>query len=192
MNQGILLIRVVVGLTLSAHGYQKVFKGGRIPGTARWFDSMGMKPNGLIHAWMAALTEIGSGLLLAVGLLTPLAAAGFVGLMVVAAWTSHRDKGFFIVKSGWEYNLILAVVPVGVAMIGPGKYSLDHAIDLSFDTWAAFALSAVLGVAAGVGLLAACYRPPAPEPAAAPAPEPAPAAASAPEPAPAPDPEKTT
>jgi putative oxidoreductase len=163
MNEGVLLIRVVVGLTLSAHGYQKVFKGGRIPGTARWFDSMGMRPNGLIHAWAAAVTEIGSGLMLAAGLLTPLAAAGFVGLMVVAAWTSHRTSGFFIVKGGWEYNLILAVVPVGVAMIGAGKYSLDHALDLTFDTWVAFGLSAVLGVVAGVGLLAACYRPPAPE-----------------------------
>jgi putative oxidoreductase len=160
MDEGLLLIRVVVGLTLAAHGYMKVFKGGRIPGTAGWFDSMGMKPNGTIHAWMAALTEMGAGLLFAVGLLTPLAAAGFVGLMVVAAWTSHRENGFFIVKNGWEYNLILAVVPVGVAMIGAGKYSLDHALDLDFDPWVAFALSAGLGVVAGVGLLAACYRPP--------------------------------
>jgi putative oxidoreductase len=162
MDEGVLLIRVVVGLTLAAHGYFKVFKGGRIKGTAGWFDSMGMKPNGTIHAWMAALTEMGAGLLFAVGLLTPLAAAGFVGLMVVAAWTTHRPNGFFIVKSGWEYNLVLAVVPVGIAMIGPGKYSLDDALDLSFDPWVAFALSAVLGLVAGVGLLLACYRPPAP------------------------------
>ncbi len=168
MDEGGVLIRVVVGLTLAAHGYFKVFKGGRIKGTAGWFDSMGMKPNGTIHAWMAALTEMGAGLLFAVGLLTPLAAAGFVGLMVVAAWTTHRPNGFFIVKSGWEYNLVLAVVPVGIAMIGPGKYSLDDALDLSFDPWVAFALSAVLGLVAGVGLLLACYRPPAPaaEPAA--------------------------
>ena len=162
MDEGVLLIRVVVGLTLAAHGYQKVFKGGRIKGTARWFDSMGMKPNGLIHAWTAALTEMGAGLLFAVGLLTPLAAAGFVGLMVVAGWTSHRENGFFIVKNGWEYNLVLATVAVGIAMIGAQRYSLDDALDLTFDTWVAFALSAGLGLAAGVGLLLACYRPPAP------------------------------
>src|SRR5687768_16798006 len=100
MDEGLLLIRVVLGLTLAAHGYAKVFKGGRIPGTAGWFDSMGMKPNGKVHAWLAALTEMGAGILFALGLLTPLAAAGFVGLMVVAAWTSHRDNGFFIVKNG--------------------------------------------------------------------------------------------
>lgn len=165
MDEGLLLIRVVVGLTLAAHGYWKVFKGGKIAGTAGWFDSMGMKPNGRIHAWLAALTEMGSGVLFALGFLTPLAAAGFVGLMLVAAWTSHRANGFFIVKNGWEYNLVLAVVAVGVAMIGPGEISVDHALDLEFDPWVAFALSAVLGAVAGIGLLAACYRPPAPAPA---------------------------
>ncbi len=162
ISLGLLLIRVVMGLTLAAHGYNKFFGGGRIPGTARWFDSMGMKPNGRIHALMAASTELGAGLLFAVGLFTPLAAAGFVGLMVVAGWTVHRNSGFFIVKSGWEYNLILAVIPVGVAVIGPGRYSFDWAIglDLAFRPVLDFVLSAVFGLVAGVGLLAACYRPP--------------------------------
>jgi len=158
-STGLLLIRVVIGLTLAAHGYNKFFGGGRIPGTARWFDSMGMKPNGRVHAILAASTELGSGLLFAAGLLTPLAAAGFVGLMVVAAYTVHRANGFFIVKSGWEYNLVLAAVPVGVAVTGPGRYSLDHTLGLTFDPWAAFGLSAVVGVVAGSALLAACYRP---------------------------------
>lgn len=131
-SAGLLLLRVVVGLTMAAHGYNKFFGGGRIPGTARWFDSMGMKPNGRIHAIMAASTEMGAGILFAVGLLTPLAAAGFVGLMIVAGWTVHKPNGFFIVKSGWEYNLVLATVGIGVAMIGPGKYSLDWALGFDF------------------------------------------------------------
>lgn len=160
---GILLIRVVVGLSLAAHGYNKFFGGGKIPGTARWFDAMGMKPNGRIHALMAATTELGAGILFALGFFTPLAAAGFVGLMIVAGWTVHKENGFFIVKSGYEYNLVLAAVAVGIAMAGPGKYSLDWSVglDLAFDPWLAFLLSAVLGSVAGIGLLAACYRPPA-------------------------------
>lgn len=164
-SAGLLLLRVVVGLTMAAHGYNKFFGGGRIPGTARWFDSMGMKPNGRIHAIMAASTEMGAGILFAVGLLTPLAAAGFVGLMIVAGWTVHKPNGFFIVKSGWEYNLVLATVGIGVAMVGPGRYSLDWALgfDVAFEPWLAFVLSAVLGAAAGIGLLVACYRPPADE-----------------------------
>jgi len=163
LSLGVLLLRVALGLTLAAHGYAKFFTGGRIPGTARWFDSMGMRPNGRVHALAAATTEVGAGLLFALGLLTPLAAAGFVGLMVVAAWTVHRSSGFFIVKSGWEYNFVLAVVPVGIAMVGPGRYSLDWALgfDFAFRSRLAFVLSAVLGALAGIALLAACYRPPA-------------------------------
>ena len=162
---GILLIRVVVGVSLAAHGYNKFFGGGKIPGTARWFDSMGMRPNGKVHAVLAASTELGGGLLLAAGLLTPFAGAAFVGLMVVAAWTVHKVNGFFIVKSGWEYNLILATVGVAVATMGPGRFSLDDAVgfDLAFHPKFGLAVSAGLGIVAGVGLLLACYRPPAPE-----------------------------
>ena len=115
---GLLILRLVLGVTLAAHGYNKFFGGGRIPGTARWFESIGMKP-GKFHATVAATTEIAAGLGLAAGLLTPIPAAGFVSLMLVAAWTVHRHNGFFIVKEGWEYNLILAVSAVAVATWGP-------------------------------------------------------------------------
>ena len=164
LNYGLLLMRVALGLTLAAHGYNKFFGGGKIPGTARWFDSMGMKPNGKIHAVMAATTEVGAGLMMAAGFLTPLAGAGFVGLMIVAIWTVHRVNGFFSVKSGWEYNMILAVMAVGIATIGPGERSLDWAlgIDLAFHPIVGFGISAVVGAAAGIGLLVCCYRPPAP------------------------------
>ena len=63
------ILRVSLGLTLAAHGYNKFFKGGKIEGTGRWFDSMGMRP-GKMHAYFAACGEIGSGLLLAAGFLT--------------------------------------------------------------------------------------------------------------------------
>src|SRR5690606_15414641 len=122
---GLLILRVVLGLTMAAHGYNKFFGGGRIPGTAGWFESIGMKP-GMLHARIAATAEIAAGLGLAVGLLTPVPAAGFVALMLVAAWTVHRKNGFFIVKEGWEYNLVLAAAAVSVGATGAGKYSLDH------------------------------------------------------------------
>lgn len=162
-HAAILLLRVVVGITFAAHGYFKFFKGGRIAGTARWFDSMGMKPNGTIHAYLSATTELGAGLLLALGLLTPLAGAGVVGMMVVAAWTANRPNGFFSANHGWEYNLVLATVAVSVATMGPGKFSVDDAIGLewSFHPKIGLAVSAGLGLASAVGLIAACYRPPA-------------------------------
>lgn len=161
LDLGLLILRVVVGLTLAAHGYNKFFGGGRIPGTASWFDSMGMRP-GKIQALAAASTEMGAGILFALGLLTPFAGAGFVGLMFVAFYTVHRPNGFFIVKEGYEYNLILATIATSVSIIGAGEWSLDHALGImtSLNGWVGLLLSLVLGLAAAVALLAATYRPP--------------------------------
>lgn len=165
-DTAILILRVVLGLTMAAHGYNKFFGGGRIPGTAGWFDSIGMKP-GMFHARVAATTEIAAGLGLAVGLLTPIPAAGFVALMLVAAWTVHRANGFFIVKEGWEYNLVLAASAVGIATTGAGKLSLDYALlrnSAVYDYlhgWWGLAIAAVLGLAGGIGQLVIFYRPPA-------------------------------
>ena len=161
MNLAMLILRVGIGLTFAAHGYGKIFQGGRIPGTAGWFDSMGMKP-GKLHAWMAALTEIGAGLLLALGFLTPLAAAGMVGVMVVAAWTVHRHNGFMIVREGWEYTFVLAVVAISVATLGPMEWSVDSAlgIDDDLDGYIGLAIGVGGGVLAGMTQLAVFYRPP--------------------------------
>lgn len=160
IDAGLALLRVCLGLTMAAHGYGKLFRGGRIPGTAGWFDSIGMRP-GTLHAWLAALTEVGAGILFALGLLTPFAAAGFVSLMVVAAWTVHRGNGFFIVGNGWEYNLILAVGAVSVAVAGAGRISLDRALfgENILTGWAGLVVSAVLGIVAAVALLGVFYRP---------------------------------
>ncbi|MEQ8841643.1 MAG: DoxX family protein [Acidimicrobiales bacterium] len=166
VSLGVGLIRFILGVTLAAHGYGKFFRGGRIPGTAGWFDSMGMRP-GKLHAYLAASTEVGAGLLFAVGLFTPLAAAGMVAVMTVAAWTVHRPNGFFIVGDGWEYNFILAVVAVGIATTGPGQYSLDYEfglLDTDFDGINGLLIAGVGGVLAAVAQMAIFYRPPKPDP----------------------------
>jgi putative oxidoreductase len=163
-DAGLLVLRLVLGLTLAAHGLNKFFGGGRIPGTARWFESIGMKP-GKFHATVAASTEVSAGLGLAAGLLTPIPAAGFVSLMLVAAWTVHRSNGFFIVKEGWEYNLVLAGAAVAVATLGAGKYSLDRLIfgphwpDWLYG-WGGLLVSVLLGLAGALGQLLIFYRPP--------------------------------
>jgi putative oxidoreductase len=108
-----------------------------------------------------------AGLGLAVGLLTPIPAAGFVSLMFVAAWTVHRKNGFFIVKEGWEYNLVLAVAAIAIATVGAGKLSLDYAlfhgsgVDRYLHGWYGLVVAVVLGLAGGVGQLVIFYRPPA-------------------------------
>ncbi len=158
---GLLILRVVLGLTLAAHGYNKFFGGGRIPGTARWFESIGMK-FGTFQAVVAASTEISAGLGLAAGLLTPIPAAGFVALMFVAAWTVHRPHGFFIINEGWEYVMVLAVGAVAVATVGPGRLSLDWQIfgHNWVDRWGGLLLSVLLGLGGAIGQLLLFYRPP--------------------------------
>lgn len=160
---GLLILRLVLGLTMAAHGLNKFFGGGRIPGTAGWFESIGMKP-GKFHATVAASTETAAGLGLAAGVLTPIPAAGFVSLMIVAAWTVHRHNGFFIVKEGWEYNLVLALSAVAVAALGAGKLSVDGVIFPNVEWlhgWCGLAIAVGLGLAGAIGQLLIFYRPPA-------------------------------
>ena len=157
----VLILRLVLGLTLAAHGLNKFFGGGRIPGTATWFDSIGMKP-GRLHAVVAASAETAAGLGLAAGLLTPIPAAGFVALMFVAAWTVHRSNGFFSVAQGWEYNLVLATGAVVVAMLGAGKFSLDRLVfgHNWFDGWTGLSIALGLELTGALDQLLIFYRPP--------------------------------
>ena len=158
VDLGLLLLRVVTGLTLAAHGWNKVAGGGGLAGTAGWFESIGLRP-GPLHARLAASTEMASGLLLALGLLTPLAAAGFVGLMTVAVAVVHRAHGFFIVRNGYEYNLILATVGVVVAITGPGDVSLDRALRIEVTGVAGALVALVLGLGGAALLLRLTWRP---------------------------------
>ena len=157
----LLVVRVFFGLSLAAHGYNKVFGGGGLNGTAGWFGSIGMKWP-IWQARIAAATEIGAGLLLALGLATPLAAAGFIGLMLVAIVVAHRKNGFFVFKpgQGWEYCASIAVVAFAIGTIGAGKYSIDQAIDKDVQGWTGAVIALVLGVGGAATQLALSYRPP--------------------------------
>jgi len=164
LNTILLVARVVVGVTIFVHGYNKMFRGGKIKGTANWFEGMGMKPNGLFHAYLASLTEMTTGVLLIVGLFVPLAAAGVIGIMVVAAFTDHRGN-FLMFKNGWEYVLVLGTLSAVVGGLGGGAWSLDHLIGLT-DTlqqgWRGLAITLGLGLGTGILTLALFHRPPEP------------------------------
>lgn len=149
---GLLLLRMVLGLTMAAHGYNKFFGAGGITGTARWFASIGMRP-GVFHARLAAVVELVAGSCLLIGFLTPLAAAAFVSLMAVAAWTVHRGKGFFVTKDGWEYNLVLAVGAVALAGTGAGGISVDSSVLRESFVWPLLGGWEGLAVAVAVGLV---------------------------------------
>ena len=163
VDVGLLILRVVLGVWIACHGLNKVFGGGRLPGTARWFESMGVRP-GPLNALVAASTEIAAGTAMALGLFTPLAAAGIIALMAVAIVVAHRKNGFFIFRpgEGWEYTAFLAVTAFAIATIGAGRYSLDHALGLDVEGGWGAAIAAVVGLGGAVVQLAACYRPPKP------------------------------
>jgi putative oxidoreductase len=155
MSYGLLLIRVVVGLTLAAHGVQKVpgWLGGYGPkGTAGFFASVGFRQP-LVLAVLAGLLEAGGGLAFAAGFLTPAAALAIVIVMLMAIGSVHLRNGFFVSNGGYEFNLTLIAAVTGVAAIGPGRFALDRAIgwddNLSGLWWGV----GVLGVGLAIALL---------------------------------------
>lgn len=161
VNLALLILRVALGLMIAAHGLNKFFGGGKIAGTAGWFESIGVRP-GKINALMAATTEVGTGILLVAGFLTPLAAAGLCSLMVVAMVTVHRKNGFFIFNpgAGIEYCLMLAVTAIALGGLGAGQWSLDHATKIWNVTSATgLAIAAIVGIGGALLQLLAFYRP---------------------------------
>jgi putative oxidoreductase len=166
VSAGLLILRVMVGIVMLAHGYNHIFRGGKIAGTGRWFESLGMKP-GVLHAWLASLTELGAGTMLVLGVLTPLAAAGVVGVMLVALITNHLKNGFFIFRpgEGYEYVLTLCMVGLAIGALGAGKFSIDDAIDLDWIGWTGLAIAGIAGGGGALLLLAVFWRRPQPDPA---------------------------
>ncbi|GAA2401698.1 DoxX family protein [Actinomadura vinacea] len=158
VDVAVLLVRAVVGITMIVHGVNHWKGGGRIEGTARWFSGLGLR-HGTLQAWMSVVTEIGAGVLLVVGLLTPLACAAVISVMLVAGLLAHRGNGFFVFKDGYEYVLVLAVTTLALAMLGPGEASVDAAAGIEVTGWAGGGIALGVGVVATAGLLATFWRP---------------------------------
>jgi len=149
---GLLLLRLGTGGVLAAHGSQKLFGwfgGGGIEGTGAAMEAMGYSP-GRQSATMAGLAEAGGGALLALGLATPAAGAAAAGAMVGAAAVS-APNGFFAAAGGYEYAASLALTAAGLAITGPGRISLDHALGHAVNRgWMVPVALAVTGAATAV------------------------------------------
>ncbi len=156
MALGLFMLRLVVGLTLAAHGAQKLFGwfgGYGLNGTGGFLEQLGFFP-GRRNALFAGLAELGGGLLLALGLATPLAAVLIVSVMLVAIVSVHLKNGFFNHMQGYEYLLILAVVALSIVLTGPGPISLDAVLGLE-DSGGAWAIGALaVGLVGGAAQLA--------------------------------------
>jgi putative oxidoreductase len=155
MDIGLLLLRMTVGLTLAAHGGQKLFGwfgGPGLDAVGQILATLGFHP-GRRHAVMAGMAEVGGGVLLALGLFTPVAAAVVFSVMLVAGLSAHVKQGFFLTSGGYEYTLVLGVAGLAAAFTGPGSWSLDAllGLDLSGTFWGLAAL--FVGALGGVVVL---------------------------------------
>src|SRR5712691_1505816 len=157
---GLLILRLVVGLTLAAHGAQKLFGwwgGAGMNGWTKAVEKLRIRP-AQPWAWVAALSEFGGGLLLALGLLSPLGSLAITGAMLVAIATVHLSRGFWTTKGGFEFNLSLIAAAVALALAGPGAYSLDSAFGIRLPE----PLTLIVGTAAliaGVAVTLGTRRP---------------------------------
>jgi putative oxidoreductase len=154
MSIGLLLARVVIGLVMAAHGAQKLFGwfgGYGLNKTGEFFVHLGFRP-GRTFAALASLTEITSGLLIALGFLGPVGPALMISVMIVAAITVHWEHGLFAANNGIEVPLLYATAAIGFALAGFGQYSLDAVLGIAHlwtapVTWTVLAAGIIGGLA---------------------------------------------
>lgn len=153
MDVGLLIVRVVIGLLFVVHGTQKLFGwfgGYGLEGTAGFMGQLRYrKPR--FAAFSAGTIETGAGLFLALGLLTPLAAAAIIGVMINAIVSAKLQQGLI---GGYELDVLYAAAAAGLAFTGAGRYSIDAAAgwDLGGATWGLVALA--LGTVVALAVLA--------------------------------------
>jgi putative oxidoreductase len=148
MDLGILVIRLMVGLTIAAHGSQKLFGwwgGPGVEGFHGWLSGMNLKPARL-WTYVAALAEFAGGLGVALGVLTPIAAMAVLGAMLTAVLTVHLAKGFFNQNGGFEFPAVVGATMIGLALTGPGTFSVDQLLRVNLPEPATFVVALVLAV----------------------------------------------
>jgi putative oxidoreductase len=152
----LLVLRVVVGGVVAMHGFLKlgwVGQGGSIPGVAGWFDSIGLRP-GVFWALTAVAAEAGGGVLTVLGLGGPIGPGLIAADLVVVAIVAHWPQGFWAGggKVGWEFPVPLAAAGFALAILGPGAWSLDQFLGLTYPDWLLGAWLALMTVGALLAL----------------------------------------
>lgn len=153
VSAGLLVGRLVLGLLMAAHGTQKLFgwfRGHGLAGTGGFFESLGFRP-GRAFAAAAALTEIGGGLLVALGFLGPVGPALIISVMLVAALTVHWGHGLLSTSNGIEVPLLYAAGGLALALTGYGAYSADALLGLE-SLWTPSVVWTVVGLGIGGGI----------------------------------------
>ena len=155
MDTGLLVLRIVIGLLLIGHGTQKLFGwfgGGGLTGTAWFFRSVGYRPPRLM-AGFAGGAELAGGAALAVGFMTPLAAAAVIGTMLNAVVAVHGRNGLWVVDNGCEYPLVIAAAAATLGFTGAGAASVDAGLGLGGASVESGVFAVAVGLIAGGAVL---------------------------------------
>jgi putative oxidoreductase len=166
MDIALLVARLIIGLGMAVHGAQKVFGWFGGPGlraTGGMFDGMGFRPGGLF-ALLAGGGEVGSGALIALGLLGPVGPALMILVMTVAIFGVHWKNGFLVMNNGYELPLLYSAAALVLAFWGPGAYSVDALLSPTWK-WTPASIWLLVAAAVAFGFVnLALRRPPAPKP----------------------------
>jgi putative oxidoreductase len=130
MKLGLAVLRTILGVLFIGHGTQKLFgwfEGEGLQDTGDSFDAIGLRP-GRHQATTAGISETVGGALIATGFMTPVGAALITGVMTQAIRSVHAGKGPWFDNGGWEYNVVLIAAVFAITDLGPGEWSLDHAL----------------------------------------------------------------
>lgn len=148
IETGLAILRGTVGLLLGAHGAQKIFGWFGGPGIQGWqgaIEGMNLRPPSL-WAWLSAGTELFGGLLFALGIVTPFAAAALIVNLLMAVTLVHWENGFFNSRGGYEFPLTLAVAALVIGLAGPGAYAFGPQELAGLDPTTIFVGTLLLGI----------------------------------------------
>lgn len=164
LGTALLVARLVLGFYMAAHGAQKLlgwFGGHGLDATSGFFAQIGFRP-ARMFAITASVTEIASGILVALGLLGPVGPALMLSVLIVAAVSVHWPNGLFGSSNGIEFTAVFGAGAFGLALIGPGPFSLDAVFGLE-SLWSPRLAWTAIAVGIVGGILNLAARRPAPE-----------------------------
>jgi putative oxidoreductase len=124
----LLLLRLILAATIGAHGLIKVFGFFGGPGLTSFagvLHGYGFTRGITLLSWVTGLTEVGASVMLVLGLVTPLAAAGVLGIQLSVVWAKHGGGFFEGSGAGFEFELTLVVIALVLLLAGPGRLAAD-------------------------------------------------------------------